>query len=217
MEFIRDIFSIVVHLDAHLAAAIATYGKTTYLFLFLIIFCETGLVLTPFLPGDSLLFLIGTFVAKGDFNFILIASSLTAAAILGDALNYYLGSLFGRRVLMTGKIRFLKQEYLDRTENFFKEYGAKTIIIARFIHIIRTYAPFVAGIARYPYPQFLMFNVIGAFIWVFSLVGVGFYLGDLPIIENNLTAVIFFIIFLSIAPALIELIKGRLRSKPPSS
>ena len=217
MELIREIYSVVVHLDTHLAAAIATYGKTTYLFLFLIIFCETGLVLTPFLPGDSLLFLIGTFVAKGDFNFILIASSLTAAAILGDALNYYLGSLLGRRVLMTGKIRFLKQEYLDRTENFFKEYGAKTIIIARFIPIIRTYAPFVAGIARYPYPQFLMFNVIGAFLWVFSLVGVGFYLGDLPIIENNLTAVIFFIIFLSIAPALIELIKGRLRSKPPSS
>lgn len=211
MELIRDIYSLVVNLDTHLAAAIATHGKATYFFLFLIIFCETGLVLTPFLPGDSLLFLIGAFVARGDLSFILITSSLTMAAILGDALNYYLGSLFGRRVLMTGKIRFLKQEYLERTEAFFEKYGAKTIIIARFIPIVRTYAPFVAGIARYPYAQFLMFNVIGAFIWVFSLVSIGFYLGDLPFVENNLTAVIFLIILLSIVPALIEVIRERLK------
>jgi len=217
VEFIRDIYSMVVHLDAHLAAAIATFGKGTYLFLFLIIFCETGLVLTPFLPGDSLLFLIGAFVAKGDFSFILITSTLIAAAILGDALNYYLGSLFGRRVLMTGKIGFLKQKYLDRTQDFFEKYGAKTIIIARFVPIIRTYAPFAAGIARYPYTQFLMFNVIGAFLWVFSLVGIGFYLGDLPFVKNNLTAVIFLIILVSIAPALVEVIKARLRREPPSS
>jgi membrane-associated protein len=186
LGFIGDIYSIIANLDSHLAEAIATYGATTYLLLFLIIFCETGLVLTPFLPGDSLLFLIGTFVAKGDFDFILITSLLIIAAILGDAVNYYIGSLFGRRIFTSGKVRFLKLEYLERTEKFFEKYGAKTIIIARFIPIVRTYAPFVAGVARYSYPQFLLFNVVGACIWVFSLVGVGFFLGELPFIQNNL-------------------------------
>lgn len=209
MGFISDIFSIIANLDSHLAEAIATYGATTYLLLFLIIFCETGLVLTPFLPGDSLLFLIGTFVAKGDFDFTLITSLLIVAAILGDAVNYYIGSLFGRRIFISGKVRFLKLEYLDRTERFFEKYGAKTIIIARFIPIVRTYAPFVAGVARYSYPQFLLFNVVGACIWVFSLVGVGFFLGELPFIQNNLTTVIFLIILLSISPALIEWLKVR--------
>lgn len=209
MGFISDIFSIIANLDSHLAEAIATYGATTYLLLFLIIFCETGLVLTPFLPGDSLLFLIGTFVAKGDFDFTLITSLLIVAAILGDAVNYYFGSLFGRRIFTSGKVRFLKLEYLDRTERFFEKYGAKTIIIARFIPIVRTYAPFVAGVARYSYPQFLLFNVVGACIWVFSLVGVGFFLGELPFIQNNLTTVIFLIILLSISPALIEWLKVR--------
>ena len=209
MGFISDIFSIIANLDSHLAEAIATYGATTYLLLFLIIFCETGLVLTPFLPGDSLLFLIGTFVAKGDFDFTLITSLLIVAAILGDAVNYYIGSLFGRRIFTSVKVRFLKLEYLDRTERFFEKYGAKTIIIARFIPIVRTYAPFVAGVARYSYPQFLLFNVVGACMWVFSLVGVGFFLGELPFIQNNLTTVIFLIILLSISPALIEWLKVR--------
>lgn len=213
MGFIGDIYSIIANLDSHLAEAIATYGATTYLLLFLIIFCETGLVLTPFLPGDSLLFLIGTFVAKGDFDFILITSLLIIAAILGDAVNYYIGSLFGRRIFTSGKVRFLKLEYLERTEKFFEKYGAKTIIIARFIPVVRTYAPFVAGVARYSYPQFLLFNVVGACIWVFSLVGVGFFLGELPFIQNNLTAVIFLIILLSITPALIEWLKVYFRKQ----
>jgi membrane-associated protein len=213
LGFIGDIYSIIANLDSHLAEAIATYGATTYLLLFLIIFCETGLVLTPFLPGDSLLFLIGTFVAKGDFDFILITSLLIIAAILGDAVNYYIGSLFGRRIFTSGKVRFLKLEYLERTEKFFEKYGAKTIIIARFIPVVRTYAPFVAGVARYSYPQFLLFNVVGACIWVFSLVGVGFFLGELPFIQNNLTAVIFLIILLSITPALIEWLKVYFRKQ----
>ena len=213
MGFIGDIYSIIANLDSHLAEAIATNGATTYLLLFLIIFCETGLVLTPFLPGDSLLFLIGTFVAKGDFDFILITSLLIIAAILGDAVNYYIGSLFGRRIFTSGKVRFLKLEYLERTEKFFEKYGAKTIIIARFIPIVRTYAPFVAGVARYSYPQFLLFNVVGACIWVFSLVGVGFFLGELPFIQNNFTAVIFLIILLSITPALIEWLKVYFRKQ----
>ena len=213
MGFIGDIYSIIANLDSHLAEAIATYGATTYLLLFLIIFCETGLVLTPFLPGDSLLFLIGTFVAKGDFDFILITSLLIIAAILGDAVNYYIGSLFGRRIFTSGKVRFLKLEYLERTEKFFEKYGAKTIIIARFIPIVRTYAPFVAGVARYSYPQFLLFNVVGACILVFSLVGVGFFLGELPFIQNNLTAFIFLIILLSITPALIEWLKVYFRKQ----
>ena len=168
MGFISDLYSILVNLDSHLAQAIATHGTTTYFLLFLIIFCETGLVLTPFLPGDSLLFLIGTFVAKGDFDFVLVTTLLTFAAILGDAVNYYIGSLFGRRVFTSGKVRFLKLEYLDRTEKFFDKYGAKTIIIARFIPVVRTYAPFVAGVARYSYGKFLLFNVIGACVYGFS-------------------------------------------------
>ena len=211
MGFISDLYSILVNLDSHLAQAIATHGTTTYFLLFLIIFCETGLVLTPFLPGDSLLFLIGTFVAKGDFDFVLVTTLLTSAAILGDAVNYYIGSLFGRRVFTSGKVRFLKLEYLDRTEKFFDKYGAKTIIIARFIPVVRTYAPFVAGVARYSYGKFLLFNVIGACVWVFSLVGVGFYLGELSFVQNNLTAVIFLIILLSITPALVEWVKVRFR------
>lgn len=211
MGFVSDLYSILVNLDSHLAQAIATHGTTTYFLLFLIIFCETGLVLTPFLPGDSLLFLIGTFVAKGDFDFVLVTTLLTFAAILGDAVNYYIGSLFGRRVFTSGKVRFLKLEYLDRTEKFFDKYGAKTIIIARFIPVVRTYAPFVAGVARYSYGKFLLFNVIGACVWVFSLVGVGFYLGELPFVQNNLTAVIFLIILLSITPALVEWVKVRFR------
>ena len=176
-----------------------------------IIFAETGLVFMPFLPGDSLLFLVGTFVARGDFDFYAIAVSLTIAAILGDALNYYIGSFLGRKVFLSGKSRFLKQEYLERTERFFEKYGAKTIIIARFVPIVRTYAPFVAGIANYSYPQFLLFNVIGAVVWVFGLTGAGFYLGELPFVKNNLSAVIFIIIFLSIMPALIEWVKFRFR------
>ncbi len=211
MGFVSDLYSILVNLDSHLAQAIATHGTTTYFLLFLIIFCETGLVLTPFLPGDSLLFLIGTFVAKGDFDFVLVTTLLTFAAILGDAVNYYIGSLFGRRVFTSGKVRFLKLEYLDRTEKFFDKYGAKTIIIARFIPVVRTYAPFVAGVARYSYGKFLLFNVIGACVWVFSLVGVGFYLGELSFVQNNLTAVIFLIILLSITPALVEWVKVRFR------
>lgn len=213
MGYISDLYSVLVNLDSHLAQAIAAYGTTTYLLLFLIIFCETGLVLTPFLPGDSLLFLIGTFVAKGDFDFILITSLLICAAILGDAVNYYIGSLLGRRIFTSGKMRFLKLEYLDRTEKFFEKYGAKTIIIARFIPIVRTYAPFVAGVARYSYGKFLLFNVIGAFVWVFSLIGIGFYVGELPFVQNNLTAVIFLIILLSITPALVEWAKVRFREQ----
>ncbi|MBT6184632.1 MAG: hypothetical protein HOI07_07780 [Betaproteobacteria bacterium] len=150
-------------------------------------------------------------MARGDFDFYAIAVSLTIAAILGDALNYYIGSFLGRKVFLSGKSRFLKQEYLERTERFFEKYGAKTIIIARFVPIVRTYAPFVAGIANYSYPQFLLFNVIGAVVWVFGLTGAGFYLGELPFVKNNLSAVIFIIIFLSIMPALIEWLKFRFR------
>lgn len=211
MSFFSDIYSVIVNLDTYLAEVTAEYGKTTYLLLFLIIFCETGLVIAPFLPGDSLLFLVGTFVARGEFDFYAIAVSLTIAAILGDALNYYIGSFLGRKVFLSGKSRFLKQEYLERTERFFEKYGAKTIIIARFVPIVRTYAPFVAGVANYSYPQFLLFNVIGAVVWVFGLTGAGFYLGELPFVKNNLSAVIFIIIFLSIMPALIEWLKFRFR------
>ena len=214
MELFQGILSLVVHLDVHLADAIKTYGQSVHLILFLIIFCETGLVLTPFLPGDSLLFLIGTFVARGDFEFISISCLLIVAAILGDLVNYLIGTYFGKKVFDTRRTerRFFKRKYLEKTQLFFERYGAKTIVIARFIPIVRTYAPFVAGAASYPYKQFLFFNVLGALIWILSLITTGFLLGEVELVRNNLTAVIFVIIFLSISPALVEVIRARLKN-----
>ena len=209
MQFLSDIFQIFIHLDAHLATVIANYGWFTYAILFAIIFCETGLVITPFLPGDSLLFIVGAFAANGDINIFIIICTLVVAAILGDTVNYFVGSCVGDRLYQLENSRWFKKAYLLRTESFFEKYGAKTIVIARFIPIVRTYAPFVAGAARYRYKEFFMFNVLGALLWVISLVVGGYLLGGLAVVKDNLTAIIFLIILLSILPVVIELFKAR--------
>ena len=209
MQFLSDIFQIFIHLDGHLATVIANYGWFTYAILFAIIFCETGLVITPFLPGDSLLFIVGAFAANGDINIFIIICTLVVAAILGDTVNYFVGSCVGDRLYQLENSRWFKKAYLSRTESFFEKYGAKTIVIARFIPIVRTYAPFVAGAARYRYKEFFMFNVLGALLWVISLVVGGYLLGGLAVVKDNLTAIIFLIILLSILPVVIELFKAR--------
>ena len=209
MQFLSDIFQIFIHLDGHLATVIANYGWFTYAILFAIIFCETGLVITPFLPGDSLLFIVGAFAANGDINIFIIICTLVVAAILGDTVNYFVGSCVGDRLYQLENSRWFKKAYLLRTESFFEKYGAKTIVIARFIPIVRTYAPFVAGAARYRYKEFFMFNVLGALLWVISLVVGGYLLGGLAVVKDNLTAIIFLIILLSILPVVIELFKAR--------
>jgi len=209
VQFLSDIFQIFIHLDGHLATVIANYGWFTYAILFAIIFCETGLVITPFLPGDSLLFIVGAFAANGDINIFIIICTLVVAAILGDTVNYFVGSCVGDRLYQLENSRWFKKAYLLRTESFFEKYGAKTIVIARFIPIVRTYAPFVAGAARYRYKEFFMFNVLGALLWVISLVVGGYLLGGLAVVKDNLTAIIFLIILLSILPVVIELFKAR--------
>ncbi len=209
MQFLSDIFQIFIHLDGHLATVIANYGWFTYAILFAIIFCETGLVITPFLPGDSLLFIVGAFAANGDINIFIIICTLVVAAILGDTVNYFVGSCVGDRLYQLENSRWFKKAYLLRTESFFEKYGAKTIVIARFIPIVRTYAPFVAGAARYRYKEFFMFNVLGALLWVISLVVGGYLLGGLAVVKDNLTTIIFLIILLSILPVVIELFKAR--------
>ena len=209
MQFLSDIFQIFIHLDGHLATVIANHGWFTYAILFAIIFCETGLVITPFLPGDSLLFIVGAFAANGDINIFIIICTLVVAAILGDTVNYFVGSCVGDRLYQLENSRWFKKAYLLRTESFFEKYGAKTIVIARFIPIVRTYAPFVAGAARYRYKEFFMFNVLGALLWVISLVVGGYLLGGLAVVKDNLTAIIFLIILLSILPVVIELFKAR--------
>jgi len=209
LQFLSDLLQIFIHLDSHLATVIANYGWFTYAILFAIIFCETGLVVTPFLPGDSLLFIVGAFAANGDINIFIIICTLVVAAILGDTVNYFIGSRVGDRLSRLENSRWFKKAYLSRTESFFEKYGAKTIVIARFVPIVRTYAPFVAGAAKYRYKEFFLFNVLGALLWVISLIMGGYVLGGLAVVKDNLTAIIFLIILLSILPILFELFKAR--------
>ncbi len=209
MALIRSLLDYVLHLDKHLHVIIQDYGVWTYLILFLIIFCETGLVVTPFLPGDSLLFAIGTFAALGSLDLGLTIVLLSVAAILGDAVNYTIGYHVGPRVFSKEGVRFLNREYLDRTHRFYERYGAKTIVIARFVPIIRTFAPFVAGIGRMRYARFALYNVAGGLLWIVSLIGAGYLFGNIPIVRNNFTLVIFAIIVISILPAVIEVLRQR--------
>lgn len=205
-------FDILVHLDDYLAWVVEHYGAWIYLLLFLIVFCETGLVVTPFLPGDSLLFVAGTLAAAGGMNVHLLVMLLIVAAILGDAVNYHIGRWAGPRIFRGEPwwgSRLFRPEHLARTEAFYARYGGKTIVIARFIPIVRTYAPFVAGVARMPYPSFAAYNVSGALLWVLSLTYAGYWFGNLPWIRDNLSLVILAIIILSILPAVVEVMRAR--------
>lgn len=209
MELLTGLVDLILHLDRHLLELAQTYGAWIYAILFLIVFFETGVVVTPFLPGDSLLFVAGAIAAAGEMNVHGLVLLLIAAAILGDSLNYAIGRYLGPRVFRFEDTRFFKRAYIDRTHAFFERHGGKTIIIARFIPIIRTYAPFVAGIGAMPYGRFLAFNVTGAILWVLLLTYAGYFFGNLPVVKNNLTLVILGIIVLSILPGIVEFLRGR--------
>ena len=204
-------WDILVHLDRHLAVLLKQYGIWIYAILFAIIFCETGLVVTPFLPGDSLLFVAGTLWAVSDMNVHLLVVLLVIAAILGDAVNYSVGRYLGPRVFQWEDSRFFNRRALLRTHEFYERYGGKTIVIARFVPFIRTFAPFVAGIGTMTYSKFAFYNVSGALLWVVSLTYAGYFFGNIPVIRNNLTLVIFGIIGLSLLPIVVEFIKLRAR------
>jgi len=202
-------FEFFFHFDKHLSLVIQNFGPWTYLILFAIIFAETGFVVTPFLPGDSLLFATGAFSAVGaiDVNYIFLA--LAAAAILGDTVNYAIGKFFGHAIIAAGNGRFVKMEHIDKTRRFFEKYGGRTIILARFVPIVRTFAPFVAGIGSMNYFRFLVYNVTGGIAWVAIFIYGGFYFGNMPIVKENFTLVILAIIILSIMPAVFEVWRHR--------
>ena len=208
MEWIKILFDFLLHLDNYLSTIIATYGTWTYAILFVVIFIETGFVVTPFLPGDSLLFAAGSFAALGALNPLWLFALLGFAAILGDTVNYWIGHYIGPRAF-SGNVRFLKKEYLDRTHVFYEKHGGKTIIIARFIPIIRTFAPFVAGIGEMTYWKFISYNIIGGLSWVALFTFAGYYFGNLPFVKKNFEIVIFIIILISLMPPIIEFLKAR--------
>ncbi|MGA8263356.1 MAG: DedA family protein [Ignavibacteriaceae bacterium] len=213
MDILKEIIDFILHLDVHLNELILHYGTLTYLILFLIIFSETGLVITPFLPGDSLIFAAGTFAAQGSFNLHLLFLILAVAAILGDTVNYWIGKFFGHKITESKRIRLIKKSHIEKTHRFFEKYGGKTIIIARFVPIVRTFAPFVAGAGSMTYKKFIKYNVIGGILWVGLFTYSGFYFGNIPVVKNNFIFVIMVIIFLSLLPPIIELIKHRLEKK----
>ena len=209
MELIEALFEILLHLDKHLDLVIRNYGNWTYAILFFIIFFETGLVVTPFLPGDSLLFAGGTFAALGSLDARWLIISLSIAAIAGDTVNYWIGHLVGPKVFHKEKSRFLNKEYLYRTHRFYEKYGGKTIILARFIPIIRTFAPFVAGIGSMSYRRFILYNISGGIAWVVIFVLGGYLFGNIPVVKQNFSLVIFAIIFLSVLPGIVEFLRHR--------
>ncbi|RPI29268.1 MAG: DedA family protein [Acidobacteria bacterium] len=209
MELIGTLIDLVLHIDKHLDVLIQGYGLWVYLILFLIVFCETGLVVTPFLPGDSLLFAAGAFAARGSLELFWMFALLVAAAILGDTVNYWVGQLAGPKVFQSEKSRLLNKKHLLRTHEFYERHGGKTIIIARFIPIIRTFAPFVAGIGQMTYSYFLSYNVIGGLAWVSIFLFGGFFFGNLDVVRRNFSLVIFAIIILSVMPAVIEYLRQK--------
>jgi len=212
MDMIKFLIDFVLHLDEYLSEIISNYGAWTYGILFVVIFIETGLVVTPFLPGDSLLFAAGSFAALGALNPVYLFILLSFAAVIGDTVNYSIGHYIGPRAF-SGEIKFLKKEHLDRTHEFYEKHGGKTIILARFIPIIRTFAPFVAGIGAMSYGKFISYNLIGGVAWVALFTFGGYYFGNLPFVRNNFEIVIFAIIFISFIPPVLEFFKARRESK----
>jgi len=209
MSIIQNLIEIFLHLDEHLAEFVNSYGTITYAILFLIIFAETGFVITPFLPGDSLLFAAGAIAAIGDLNIFFILAILMVAAILGDTANYWIGHFFGQKIVDSPKIKFINQKHIDQTEKFFQKHGGKTIILARFVPIIRTFAPFVAGVGRMNYGKFFSFNIIGGIAWVSLFTLVGYFFGNIPSVKHNFSLVIIAILLISVVPIGIEFIKSK--------
>ncbi len=217
MQFLRAAFDFLLHIDVHLSAIIRDYGVWTYGLLFLTIFCETGLVILPFLPGDSLLFAAGSFAGLGVLNPWALFGGLVAAAILGDNLNYWVGRHIGPRAF-SGRVRFLRLEYLERTRAFFARHGGRTIVLARFVPIIRTFTPFVAGVGQMSYPRFLAYDIGGGLLWVGLFVWAGYFFGNIELVRKNFTVVILMIVAVSVLPIVIEAVRGKLRrgNGPPA-
>ena len=215
MEFIKFIIDFVLHIDVHLTGLVAQYDTWVYVILFIIIFCETGLVVTPFLPGDSLLFVAGALstLDTNHLNVHLLVIILIASAILGDGANYFIGKHAGERLFKNPNSKIFRQSYLEKTHNFYEKYGGKTIILARFVPIVRTFAPFVAGMGRMGYIRFFSFNVIGGVIWVSVITYLGYFFGELDFVQNNLKILIVVIIVISILPAIIEVLRERYKLK----
>lgn len=209
MEYLHTIIDYLLHFDVHLAYVIANYHGWTYLILFLIIFIETGLVVMPFLPGDSLLFAIGAFSAQGSFDFWSISLVLLAAAVLGDSLNYSIGKFIGPKVFAKTNNKFFNVEHLNKAHKFYEKYGAKTIILARFIPIVRTFAPFVAGIGKMTYKKFMSYNIIGGTLWIYIFIPLGYFFGNLSFIQHNFKYVMVAIVLISVIPGVIEYIKEK--------
>ena len=209
MDLLKSVIEFVLHIDRHLSAIIQQFGAWTYAILFAVIFIETGLVVMPFLPGDSLLFAAGTFAALGALDVRLLIALLAVAAVVGDTVNYWIGHRVGEKAFSREDARFFKKEYLDRTHAFYEKHGGKTIIIARFVPIIRTFAPFVAGIGKMSYGRFLSFNVIGGVGWVVLLVGTGYFFGNIPFIRKNFSIAILAIILISTVPIAVEYFRHR--------
>jgi membrane-associated protein len=214
MEFMQQLLDIFLHVDHYLSQIVSQFGVWTYVILFLIIFAETGLVVTPFLPGDSLLFAAGAIAAlpAAGLNIWVLIVVLIAAAILGDTVNYWIGHWVGPKAF-SGKSRFLKKEYLDRTNAFYEKHGGKTIILARFVPIVRTFAPFVAGIGAMNYSKFIVYNVVGGIVWVTMFTLLGYFFGNVPFIQKNFEYAIIAIVLLSLAPAIYEILAEKLRSR----
>lgn len=214
MDFAKFIIDFILHIDIHLAELVATYGIWVYAILFLILFCETGLVVTPFLPGDSLLFVAGALSAldSNDLNVHLMVALMITAAILGDAVNYMIGHFFGERLFRNPNSKIFRRSYLDKTHVFFEKHGGKAIILARFVPIVRTFAPFVAGMGKMSYRHFAFFNVVGAFVWVILFTYAGYIFGETEIVQKNLKLLIVAIIFISILPGVIEIWRHRRQS-----
>ncbi len=212
MEFISLAIDFLLHIDRYLSVIIQDFGMWSYLILFVVIFIETGLVITPFLPGDSLLFAAGAFAAVGAFNPILLFGLMALAAVLGDTVNYWIGHKIGPKVF-SGEVRFLKKEYLEKTQAFYEKYGGKTIFLARFIPIIRTFAPFVAGVGKMRYGYFISYNIIGGIVWTGICTFVGYFFGNLPFVKDNFSVVIIAIVVISVLPAIWEVVKAKLEEK----
>ena len=210
---ISTIIDFILHIDQHLAALSAEYGVWIYAILFLIIFCETGLVATPFLPGDSLLFAAGGIAALGEMNIHLMVALLLAAAILGDAVNFAIGKYFGARLFANPDSKIFRRAYLDKTHAFYEKHGGKTIIIARFVPIVRTFAPFVAGMGNMHYGRFIRYNIIGAILWVVLFSYAGYFFANSPLVKNNLALVLAAIIVISVLPGVIEVVRARREAK----
>lgn len=208
-----EVINIFLHLGDSLGAIINQFGPLTYVVLFGVIFAETGLVVTPFLPGDSLLFIVGAFSGTGHLNIVISYTTLLIAAILGDSVNYWIGNKLGPKVFSKENSRIFNKAYLEKTREFYEKYGAKTIIIARFVPIVRTFAPFVAGIGKMNYKTFLTYNLVGGFIWVTSLTFAGYFFGNQPIIKNNFETAIFVIIGISLLPMIFEFAKHKLEKR----